>query len=192
MKTIMRSLLLLFAVLSSSVFAADTYTLDPEHSYVLWHVSHFNFSNPSGKWYVNGTLLLDETKPQNSKIEVTVDIKSLSTGLPELDKHLLSSDFFDADKFQTATFVSRKITLIGKDTANVYGDLTLHGITQPVTLRVKLNKIATSPITQKKTAGFTASTTIERSDFGIDKYLPGLGNNIKIEIEAEATLKDKA
>lgn len=192
MKKILARLFILLTLLSTTALAAETYTLDPEHTYVLWHISHFGFSNPSGKWLASGTLMLDETKPQNSKIDVTINIKELSTGIPALDKHLLSSDFFDADQYPTATFVSDKVVLTGKKSANVYGTLTIHGVTKPDILHVKLNKIAISPITQKKTAGFSATTTINRSDFGITKYLPGLGDKISIDIEAEANIKDSA
>lgn len=168
------------------VVAAETYTLDNTHSYVLWHVNHFGFSSPSGKWMADGTLQLDEKKPQTSKVNVTIHIDTLTTGVPKLDEHLKSKDFFDAEKFPTATFVSDKVDLTGKSTAKVHGMLTVHGVTKPITLNVTLNKMGVSPISNKLTAGFTATTTLKRSDFGVDKYSPGLGNDVKIDIEAEA------
>lgn len=188
MKKILLKLFLITVFFSSSVFAAETYTLDPEHTYVLWHISHFGFSNPSGKWMANGTLVLDEQKPQNSKLNATIQVADISTGIPKLDEHLKSADFFDVAKYPTATFVSDKIILVGTKIAKVHGILTVHGVSKPETLIVKLNKMGTSPITQKKTAGFTAMTKIKRSDFGIDKYLPGLGNDVLINIEAEGAL----
>lgn len=169
-------------------YAAETYTLDPLHSYVLWHINHFGFSNPSGKWMANGTLVLDEAKPQDSKINVTIQVGDFITGIPKLDEHLKSKDFFDVAQFPTATFVSNKVVMTGKTTANVFGTLTLHGVSKPVELHVKLNKVGISPITNTKTVGFTATTTIKRSDFGISAYLPGLGDEVKLDIEAEAKL----
>jgi polyisoprenoid-binding protein YceI len=80
----------------------------------------------------------------------------------------------------------------GKDTAKVTGTFTLHGVSKPVTLDVKLNKLDVSPLNNKKTAGFTASTVLKRSDFGVTKYVPGVSDDIRIDIEAEAGLKDAA
>ena len=177
---------LFFALPLEAQAAADTYTFDPNHTYVLWHVNHFGFSNPSGKWLADGTLVIDETKPQDSKVNVIIKTASIDTGIPKLDEHLKGPQFFDVAQFPTATFVSDKVTVTGKNTAKVSGILTVHGVSKPVTLDVTLNKVGVSPITNKKTAGFTASTTIKRSDFGITAYLPGLGDDVTINIEAEA------
>jgi len=166
--------------------AAETYQLDPGHTYVLWHISHFGFSNPSGKWYAKGTLILDETKPQDSKLDVTINTADIDTGIPKLDEHLKNKDFFDVARYPTATFVSHKIQMTGKETAKVFGTLSLHGVSKPVVLDVKLNKIGMSPIKNKKTARFSATTQLKRSDFDINAYLPGLGDEVKINIEAEA------
>jgi filamentous hemagglutinin family protein len=108
------------------------------------------------------------------------------TGIPELDDHLRKDVFFDVKKFPTATFVSNKVVVTGKDAAKVSGILTVHGVSKPITLIVKLNKVGVNPITEKKTAGFTASTTLKRSDYNISTLLPGLGDEVKINIEAEA------
>lgn len=172
---------------SFSANATETYTLDPNHSYVLWHINHFGFSNPSGKWMVNGTLTLDEKNPKDSKIDVTINVGDVITGIPKLDEHLKSDEFFSIAKFPVATFVSDKVTVTGKNTALVHGILTVHGVSKPITLNVTLNKLGVSPITNKKTAGFTARTELKRSDFGINAYLPGLGDEVKIDIEAEAS-----
>ncbi len=176
----------LFFVTSAQA-APETYTLDNTHSYVMWHISHFGFSNPAGKWMADGTLTLDEANPQNSKINVTINVDSMDTGIPKLETHLKSAEFFDVTKFPTATFVSDKVIVTGKDTAKVQGMLTVHGVTKPLTLNVKLNKLAISPITNKKTAGFTATATLKRSDYGMSAFLPGLSDTVKLDIEAEAT-----
>lgn len=175
----------LFFILSAQA-ATVTYTLDPDHTYVLWHINHFGFSNPAGKWVANGTLTLDKDKPQNSHVNATILVSNMITGLPELDKHLKTELFFNTAKYPTAAFVSDKVTITGKNSAKVHGTLTLRGIAKPITLTVKLNSIAMSPITNKETAGFTASTTLKRSDFGMNALSPGLGDDVKIDIEAEA------
>src|SRR5579864_748698 len=105
------SLSFLFSCVAS---AADTYTFDPNHSFLLWHISHFDFSHPSGKWMVaEGTLSLDKDKPQNSKVSVIIHVNKMITGIPELDKHLKGPLFFDIVKYPQAKFVSDKITLTG-------------------------------------------------------------------------------
>ena len=187
----MKKLLVSFFVLlafffTANIQAADKYTLDPTHTYVLWHISHFGFSNPSGKWMAQGTLLLDEKKPQDSKLDVTIHTAELSTGLAELDDHLKGELFFDVKKYPTATYVSNKIVMISKTSAKVYGTLTVHGVSKPVMLNVKLNKIDNNPFTDKRTAGFTATTTLKRSDFGMTTLLPSLGDEVTLSIESEA------
>jgi len=185
MKRIIMMMLLFW---SGFAFAAQNYTLDPSHTYVEWHISHFGFSEPSGKWMIKGgTLVLDKAKPQNSKVDVTIDLNDLSTGLPELDKHLKAPLFFDVAKYPTATYVSNKVILTGKETAKVEGVLTLHGVSKPVTLNVKFNKSGENPVTNLPTVGFSATAVIQRSDFGISAYSPGLGDTVKLNIQAEAS-----
>ncbi|OGT53375.1 MAG: hypothetical protein A3E84_01850 [Gammaproteobacteria bacterium RIFCSPHIGHO2_12_FULL_42_13] len=181
-------LLAVIVLLFATISYADTqkYTLDPTHTYVQWHVSHFGFSSPSGKWLAEGNLWLDEEKPNNSKLEVTIQLANIVTGIPKLDNHLKGTDFLDVAQFPTATFKSTKIKVAGKNTAKVTGNLTLHGITKSIVLTVRLNKLDTNPLSQKRTAGFSASTTIKRSEFGLGKYTPGVSDTVTIEIEAEA------
>jgi polyisoprenoid-binding protein YceI len=187
LRTLMLAAGLMLAVLPAA-HAADSYTLDPTHTSVTWSINHFGFSNPWGKFaMVTGALTLDEQKPELSKVTVSIPIANDVTGLPKLDEHLASKDFFDAATYPAATFDSTKVTLTGKNTANVDGNLTLHGVTKPVTLYVTLNKIGENMM-KKKTAGFSATTTIKRSDFGMTTYLPGLGDDVKLFIESEANL----
>lgn len=188
MKTILKLFAGLFCLMSiaSANAAPETYTLDDSHTYVLYHISHFGFSNQAGKWYASGTLVLDETKPQDSKVDVTIKMADLDTGNKELDDHLKGPQFFDVQKYPTATFVSNKITVTNKHAAKVEGMLTMHGVTKPVTLNVTLNQLGENPITNKKTAGFAATADIKRSDFGMLTFLPGLGDDVKLNIEAEA------
>jgi polyisoprenoid-binding protein YceI len=173
---------------TDKVTGPETYTLDSGHTYVMWHINHFGFSNPSGKWMANGTLTLDEAHPDKSKVDVTIKMDTVDTGVPKLDEHLKSKAFFEVDKYPTATFVSDKITLNGKHAAKVRGMLTMHGVTKPVTLDVTLNKIGVNPITTKQTAGFTAKAKIKRSDFDMTTLLPGLGDDVKLDIEAEGEM----
>lgn len=178
----------LFIFNTQTVMAAETYTLDPNHTYVLWHINHLGFSEQSGKWMAQGTLQLDKANPDKDKVNVTINVADMITGNPELDKHLKGKLFFDVTQFPTATFVSDKVDVTGKKTAKVKGMLTLHGVTKPVTLNVTFNNAAKNPITDKMTVGFSATADIKRSDFGIMTLIPKLGDNVKLEIEAEAYL----
>lgn len=166
----------------------QSYKFDPGHTAITFHIDHFGFSKPSGKFMnVDGHVVLDQDAPENSTVEVTIPVAKVNTGVPALDEHLVGADFFDVAQFPTATFKSTKVTLTGEKTADVVGDLTLHGVTQPVTLKVTLNQIAKNKF-GKDTAGFTATTTLKRSDFGMTTYLPNLGDEIAIEIESEANM----
>ena len=179
---------LLTAVSFGAQAAPQTYRLDPTHTAVTWHVNHFGFSTPSGKFMnVDGTLVLDEANPAASSVKVEIKIADGKSGVTKLDEHLVGPEFFDVAKFPIATFTSTKVELTGKDTAKVTGDLTIHGITKPATLDVKLNKIGEN-FMKVPTAGFTASTTLKRSDFGMMAYLPNLGDDVKIDIESEANI----
>lgn len=172
---------------SGSLYAEPAkYTIDPQHSYVLWRIQHLGFSTQTGKWYANGELLLDQDKPETSKAKVMIKLANVVTGIPELDKHLQGPLFLDSAKFPTATFVSDKVEVLSKTTAKIYGSLTLRGVSKPVVLDVTFNKAGKSPITEKDTVGFSATTTIKRSDFGMTTLLPNLGDEVKLDIEMEA------
>lgn len=167
-------------------YAADKFILDNQHSYVLWEIEHLGFSKQVGKWYVDGFVILDKEHPDKSKVEATVNIANLVTGLPELDKHLKAEQFFNVKEFPKATFISNKVDVLTDNTAKVTGILTMHGIEKPITLMVTLNKVGKNPISNKNEVGFTATTTLKRSDFGMNAYLPNLGDEVTIQIGAEA------
>lgn len=177
-------LALLFPV--TAAMAMEDYTIDPMHSHVLWHISHFDFSHPSGKWMVTGDIEWDKDNIPNSKVKVNVKIEDVITGIKKLDKHIASKDFLDADKFPTATFVSNKIDAVSKQKFKIHGILTVHGVSKPITLDATFNKTGLSPVNNKETIGFTAKTVLKRSDFGVSAYLPGLGDKVDIDIEVEA------
>ncbi len=170
--------------------AAETYNFDPNHTNINWNANHFGFSNPSGRFGLKeGTLVLDDAAPANSSVNVTIDVTGLVTGIPKFDEHLKSADFLDAEKFPEATFKSTNVETGADNTAKVTGDLTLHGVTKPVVLDVKLNKQGENPMSKIKSVGFSGKTVIKRSEFGIDKYVPNVSDEVTIAIEAEAGLK---
>lgn len=169
-------------------FAAQVlYTVDPNHTYVEWRINHLGFSHPSGKWYVNGTVMFDQEKLENSRAEITIPVAAMVTGLPELDKHLRSKEFFSTEQFPQATFISNKVTVKNNKISELGGILTLRGIAKPVSLTVKENKIGLNPITEQQTIGFSGEAKIKRSDFGMTAFLPALGDEVSLIIELEAS-----
>jgi len=183
-------LMLIPIILSTTSFslqaAAAQFVIDEKHSYVLWRINHLGFSNQTGKWFVTGSLVLDKEQPQLSKVSIKIDMSKIITGIPELDKHLKDASFLDVAKYPESTFVSDKVEVLSNITAKVQGQLTLHGVTKPITLMVTFNKEGKSPITDNVTVGFNATTKLKRSDFGIMTLLPSLGDEVDIEISAEA------
>ncbi len=174
--------------ISHNSFAQEVkYNIEPTHTSVIWSANHFGFSDVSGRFSeVEGVILFDEKAPQKSSVEATIKIANISTGMVKFDQHLKSKDFFDVEKFATAKFVSKKITVVGKNKAKIEGDLTLLDVTKPVTLNAKFNKAGVNPINQKQSIGFSATATINRSDFGIKYALPGVSDKVALAIEVEA------
>lgn len=179
--------LLVLMSFSQPLFAT-TYTFDPLHSYVGWQLSHFGFSNPNGKWFANGKLSYDPKNLAASSVNATIKLSDIVTGIPDLDKHLKGKLFFNVEQFPTATFVSDKVEVNNQKITKVHGMLTLHGVTKPVILDVKLNQLGQNPITEKETIGFSADTLLKRSDFGMTTMLPGISDEVKISIEVEASI----
>jgi polyisoprenoid-binding protein YceI len=154
----------------------------------MWIADHFGYSKVSGKFTdISGEIVFDEKKPQDSSVQVEIKTDSIATGLPKFEEHLKSKDFFDVKTFPTAKFVSKKIIVEGKkNKAQIIGDLTLLGVTKEVVLKAEFNKSAPNPMSQKPTIGFSAKTSINRSDFGIKYALPGIADKIELVIEVEA------
>ncbi|MGF6711530.1 polyisoprenoid-binding protein YceI [Luteibacter sp. W1I16] len=177
----------LLATAGTAVAAPVTYTLDPGHTMVLFSWNHFGFSNPTANLgQVQGTLVYDEKDPSKATVEATLPLAGLDSFVPKLDEHLKSADFLDAAKYPTVTFKSTKVVPAGKGKLKVTGDLTVHGVTKPVTLDVSLNKVGPHPMMKVQTVGFDATTTIKRSDFGVGAYVPNVSDEIKIRITTEA------
>lgn len=167
----------------------ETYHFDKTHTNIMWFANHIGFSKSMGQFMeFDGQVILDHDRPELSCVTVTLKTASIMTGQEKFDAHLKSSDFFDVENFPTATFISRKVSLLENNKASVEGDFTLLGVTRPLTLKIRLNKRAMDIQTNKFRAGFTASTTVKRSKWGMKKYLPFVGDNVKIRIEAEALI----
>ncbi|MBT2746329.1 MULTISPECIES: YceI family protein [unclassified Lysobacter] len=187
MKRILLAAALGLAFAGTASAAALTYKIDPNHTDVVASWSHFGFSNPIAHFgKVDGTITYDPAKPAASKVEVTIPLDGLDSHVGDFDEHLKSADFFDAAKFPTITFKSTKVEAAGDKKLKVTGDLTVHGVTKPAVLEVNINKIGEQPMAKRAAAGFDASTTLKRSEFGIGKYAPNVSDEVKIRITTEA------
>ncbi|MDR0183799.1 YceI family protein [Lysobacter arvi] len=175
---------------STAAFAAPvTYKIDPNHTDVVASWSHFGFSNPIAHFgQVDGSITYDPKNVGTSKVEVTIPLAGLDSHVAKFDEHLRSADFFDAEKFPNITFKSTKVEAAGDKKLRVFGDLTIKGVTKPVVLDTTINKIGEQPMAKRAAAGFDATTTIKRSDFGVDKYAPNVSDNVTIRITTEAVV----
>lgn len=170
-----------------SATAADLYRLDPDHTQTIFTIDHLGYSHITGTFHdIKGTLTLDEKKPETSSVEVTICTGSVDTGSAPRDEDLRSADYFDVAKFPAMMFRSTAVRKRGARTADVTGDLTLLGVTKPVVLKVTFNRMAPDFLRGNSVvAGFTASTRIKRSDFGMKAFLPLIGDQVDIAINAE-------
>jgi len=175
---------------SASAFAAPvTYKIDPNHTDVVASWSHFGFSNPIAHFgQVDGAITYDPKNVGTSKVEVTIPLAGLNANVEKFNEHLRSADFFDAEKYPTITFKSTKVEAAGDKKLRVFGDLTIKGVTKPVVLDTTINKIGDHPMAKRAAAGFDATTTIKRSDFGVDAFVPNVSDNVTIRITTEAVV----
>ena len=171
---------------SPAATLAGTYKLDPAHGKITWSVNHFGFSTYIGQFStVNATLKVDPKAVGATALDVTVDTNSLGTLNAALDTHLKSKDFLDVAAFPTATFKATKVTQTGEKTADITGDLTLHGVTKPIVVHATFNQGGANPMDKKYELGFAGSAEITRSDFGIKAYVPAISDKVTLTIEAE-------
>lgn len=167
------------------------YTVDGSHAMVVWKLWHMGTSHYSGRFdKVTGTLKFDPSKPTESTLSVNIDPSSVDTTSAKLTEELISSQFFDAKKYPSITFKSTKVelgkkTTDGKQAGKVHGDLTLHGVTKPVVLDVVFNGSQAHPMLGKQMLGFSGTTTIRRSEFGVNYGIPMVGDEVAIELEVE-------
>ncbi|CAH1387888.1 YceI family protein [Candidatus Nitrotoga sp. M5] len=177
---------LLMVSLPFAAHAADSYTMDPQHTYAHFSVSHLGFSTMQGRFdKTSGKVTLDRTKKSGS-IDVTIGAASLTTGYDKRDAHLRSPDFFNVAEFPTLTFKSSAVKFKGDTPVSVEGKLTLLGVTKPVTLTIHSFKCGSHPMNKKELCGADASAQIKRSDFGMKYGLPSVGDDIKMVFEVEA------
>jgi polyisoprenoid-binding protein YceI len=172
-----------------------TWSIDPAHSHVEFAVKHLMISTVKGRFgVVNGTVRTDESDPAKGQVEVEIDAASIDTREAQRDTHLKSADFFDVEKFPRLTFKSTRIAGVDGDSFKLTGDLTIHGVTRPVTLDVTSEGRGKDPWGGER-AGFSATGKIKRSEFGLtwNQVLETggfvVGDDIKISLDVELVKK---
>jgi polyisoprenoid-binding protein YceI len=166
----------------TSKITGGTYTADSNHTLVGWKVNHFGFSDYFGiMGSPTGTLTLDKANPGKSSVTIEIPLTGLTTANEKLTGHLKSPDFFNAEAFPSAKFVSTMVMVKGT-TAMIHGNLTLLGVTKPVVLNAELSGSGTNMMSKKETIGFRATTSINRADWGMAKYVPAVSNKVDLNI----------
>lgn len=189
----MKTIVLAAALAASASFAsaADRYVLDSSHSQVLFSYDHLGFSTTFGMFSgFEGEIMLDMENPAASSVTVSMPTMSMFTGWEKREQHFMSDDFFGATEDDLISFTSTAIEVTGEDTAKITGDLTMNDITQSVVLDAVLNQVGMHPMANKEWAGFDATTTLLRSDFGVGRAAPFISDEVAVTISIEAMKAD--
>jgi polyisoprenoid-binding protein YceI len=179
------------AALGLAAFAAagapTTYTIDTTHSRITFYVNHFGFSNSVGEFRIaDGTFAFDNDDWSKSRVDAKIPVQSLELGDTKWNTHVLSPDFLESAKYPEIVFVSKKVEKIDATHGKLYGDLTIKGVTKAVVLDLTVNKVGDHPMRKTQAAGFTATTTVHRSEFGVTMFVPAVADDVVIRIEVEA------
>ncbi len=180
---------LTFAAAASAASAApETYKFDKSHTEVRFCWMHFQLSKQCAHFLdYDGELVFDAENPENSTLNVVFKTDSIHTRNPEFDSHMKADNLFDTKKFPEASFKSTKIEKTGDKTGKVTGDLTIKGVTKPITLDVVLNYKGPHPFNKKESLGFGATGSLKRTDFGVSYAAPAVSDEIELTIQTELT-----
>jgi polyisoprenoid-binding protein YceI len=183
---------LIAAVLAASAFAgaahaeSATYNLDPSHSFSRFSYNHLGLSTQLSRFNSStGTITLDKAAKTGS-VDVTIDTKSVDTGFTVFNGHIQGEDFLSTAKYPTATYKSTKVVFEGDKPVAIEGNLTLKGVTKPVTLKINNFVLAQHPMAKKEVIGADASAVIKRSEFNAGKLVPYVGDDVTITVSVEA------
>lgn len=165
--------------------SGGTYAVDPGHTQVVFAWNHMGLTTNMGliAGPSTGSLTIDPKVPTAAKVLVSFPVANIKSGVPALDEHLMKAEFFDAAKYPTATFESTDVKVSGT-TATLTGNLTIKGVTKPVTLAVAFQGVGPNPMTKKQNIGFSATGKIKRSDFNMSYGVPLVGDEIELKIAA--------
>jgi polyisoprenoid-binding protein YceI len=179
----------LMGVLPFPALATETYEVDPVHSAVVFRIKHLGIAYVYGRFNdLSGTLKIDSETSGSSVVEIYAKTKNVDTFHSERDNHLRSSDFFNAKKFPVISFKSKSFTKVSRDMYELTGDLSLHGVTRPLTVKVQRTGSGKDPWGGFR-IGFETTFTIRRSDFGMQYMMEGVGDEVRIILSIEGIRK---
>lgn len=174
------------AMTGAALAAPETYAVDTTHTFPRFSYNHLGLSTQLSRFNkTTGSVTLDR-KAKTAAVDIVIDMKSVDTGYATFNDHIQGEDFLDTAKFPTATFKSTKVTFDGDKPATVEGNLTIKGVTKPVTLKVTSFVAKPHPMLKKDAIGADATAVIKRSEFNAGKYAPGVGDEVTITISLEA------
>lgn len=181
------AILALAAATATPVFAApETYGIEGTHTYPRFSYSHFGYSTQLSRFNkTTGTIVFDKAAKTGS-VDIVIDTQSVDTGYATFDEHIQGEDFLDTAKYPTATFKSTKVVFEGDKPVAVEGNLTLKGVTKPVTLTLTSFQAMPHPMMKKDAIGANAYTIVKRSEFNAGKHAPYVGDEVRIDIAVEA------
>ena len=183
----MAAVLALGVTTMSANAAPVAYSVDTVHSRVTFYVNHLGFSNSVGEFRLaDATLVFDADQWTNSSVDVHLPVESLDLGDTKWQTHILSADFLEAAKYPDIRFQSTVLENTVNGQGKLFGNLTIHGVTKPVVLDLRLNKVGEHPMRKTPAVGFTATTTVHRSEFGVAAYVPAVADDVEVRIEIEA------
>jgi polyisoprenoid-binding protein YceI len=186
---------LVFALIVAPPAAAgaDRYVFDKTHTQILFFVDHLGFSRSQGEFHdYDGGFVFDPDNWSRSSVQVAIRTASIDMDDYAWDKHLRSKDFFNVSEYPSMTFRGTRLEQTGERTGQLHGELTLLGVTRPVTLQVTFNKAGVHPLSKKYVAGFSAVAVIHRSDFGMSYALPMVGDKVDLRLEVEGLRREES
>ena len=180
------ALVLAAAVAAPALAAPQTFVIDGTHTFPRFSYNHLGFSTQLSRFDTTTGKVVFDKVAKTGAVDIVIDTKSVSTGSATFNEHIQGEDFLDTAKFPTATFKSTKVIFEGDKPAKIEGNLTLKGVTKPVTLTVTDFKTAPHPMLKKEAIGANATTTVKRTDFNMGKNVPYVGDEVRIDIGLEA------
>lgn len=192
MHGVMRRMLMVAMLFSAPTTGQDLYRFDAVHTQVLFFVSHLGFSNSQGEFLnFDGELVFNENRFSDTRVVVTIEAESLDMDDEKWNARLKGRRYFDVGNHPQIRFISTRVEPTGPQSANVHGDLTMLGVTRAVVLNMRFNRAGIHPLSQKYIAGFSGSSVIKRSEFGMTSDLKWVGDEVHIRLEVEGILEQK-
>ncbi len=178
--------LILAASIAPAMAAPETFVVEGTHTFPRFSYSHFGYSTQLSRFNKTSGKVIYDKAAKTGSVDIVIDTKSVDTGYATFDEHIQGEDFLDTAKYPTATFKSTKVNFDGDKPASIEGQLTLKGVTKPVTLTVSSFHAMPHPMLKKDAIGANAWTVVKRSEFNAGKYAPYVGDEVRIDIAIEA------